>query len=187
MYPLVSRIFDTSGFPARWQCGSWSTAHGMTHIISDFAIAGAYATIPVSLAYFVLRRRDIPFLPVFWLFAAFIFFCGLGHFIEAFIFWHPLYRFSAAVKICTATASWATVIALIRILPQALELPGLAVLNERLKSEIRERTLAETRIQESYDELEQFSNNVVDREERMIELKSEVNSLLLELGRKARY
>ena len=77
MFDFIGNVLDTSDFPARWHCGSWSTAHGLTHIVSDFAIFGAYAAIPLALAFFVLRRRDVPFLPIFWLFVAFIFSAAL--------------------------------------------------------------------------------------------------------------
>src|SRR5687768_11120900 len=83
----ISQIYNTSDFPPRWDCGNWSEAHGWTHIISDAAIFGAYTAIPIVLVYFVLKRRDVPFPRIFWLFGAFIFFCGFGHLVEASIFW----------------------------------------------------------------------------------------------------
>lgn len=147
MFELVARLFDTSGFPPRWYCGRWSAQLGWTHILSDLAIFGAYAAIPAVLAYFVLRRRDIPFPGIFWLFVAFILSCGFGHFAEATIFWHPWYRFTAAVKVFTAIISWATVIALIPIVPRALRLPGLATVNRQLELEIAERKQAEQRFE----------------------------------------
>ena len=51
---------------------------------------------------------------------------GFGHMVEATLFWHPWYRFSGAIKVCTAVVSWATVLALLPVLPRALALPGLA-------------------------------------------------------------
>jgi len=125
MKEFLQKLFDTTGFPARWKCGVWSAELGWMHILSDLAIFGAYAAIPVSLIYFVRRRQDVPFPPIFWLFAAFIFACGFGHLVEATIFWHPWYRFSGAVKLFTAVVSWLTVGALIKVLPKALTLPGL--------------------------------------------------------------
>ncbi len=83
--------------------------------------------------------RTYRFPPVFWLFACFIFACGAGHLVEATIFWKPWYRFSGLLKMVTAVASWATVIALARALPSALHLPGLALINAQLRREIEER------------------------------------------------
>ncbi len=143
MREFFRQLFSTDGFPPRWNCGDWSDLHGWIHVCSDVAIAGAYAAIPIALGYFVIKRKDVPFPPIFWLFGAFILACGTGHFIEATIFWHPWYRLSGAVKLMTALVSWATVAALIRTVPQALHLPGLAKLNADLMREIEEKKTAE--------------------------------------------
>ncbi len=92
MLDFVTKQFDTQGFPPRWLCGSgWATdpSLGWLHVLSDCAIFGAYTAIPLVIAYFVLRRRDVPFPKIFWLFVIFIFACGTTHLIEAIIFWHP--------------------------------------------------------------------------------------------------
>lgn len=166
-------LLSTTDFPARWYCGNWSALHGWTHVVSDAAIAGAYAAIPLALIHFARKRRDVPFLPVFWLFGAFILLCGLGHLVEATLFWHPWYRLSALIKALTAVVSWGTVAALVPVVPRALEMPGLAQVNEQLRA--------------SNDELVRFADSVTGREERVIELKQEVNALLRELGREERY
>jgi len=103
------------------------------------AIFGAYTAIPLMLVYFVFRKKTGVFLPVFWLFAAFILACGFGHMIEATIFWQPWYRVSALVKAFTATISIATVIALIPLLPKFLSMRT----PEELEGEIADRKKAE--------------------------------------------
>ena len=74
MIEFFFKLLDTSDYPPRWHCGDWSMEHGWLHILSDLAIFGAYAALPVALVYFVRRRNDVPFLPIFWLFAASPFF-----------------------------------------------------------------------------------------------------------------
>jgi hypothetical protein len=208
MSNYIAELFDTSGFPARWHCGIWSDALGWLHIGSDLAIFGAYLAIPVVLMYFVLRKPDIPFPKIFWLFGIFILSCGFGHLLEAVIFWHPVYRFAGAMKLVTATASWATVLALIAITPKALQFPGLARLNQELalanaelllmmdrlqdrtanlQNEVADRTRAEESLNEHARELEQFNRLAVGRELRMVELKCEVNELAALLGKAMRY
>ena len=126
MLDFFSKLFDTSGFPPRWHCGVWTAGHGWLHIVSDLAVWSAYFTIPCILAYFVLRRRDVPFSNIFWLFGAFILACGTTHLMEAIIFWHPLYRLAGVIKLVTAIVSWGTVVALVPIVPKALAMhsPG---------------------------------------------------------------
>jgi two-component sensor histidine kinase len=137
MLDFFRRLFDTEGFPPRWRCGTgWTSELGWTHIISDIAIWGAYTAIPIVLAIFVIQRKDVPFPRIFWLFVAFIFFCGTGHLIEAIIFWEPVYRLSALVKVGTAVVSVATVCALIPTMPRALSLRS----PEQLEREVDLRT-----------------------------------------------
>lgn len=150
MIEQLRQLFDTSGFPARWHCGDWSDLHGWLHILSDLAIFGAYAAIPTSIAWFVSAKgREIAFPKLYWLFACFILSCGLTHLIEATIFWHPWYRFSGLMKVVTAVVSWSTVIALIKILPTAMNLPGMVRLNNDLIKEVADRKASEAALQES--------------------------------------
>ncbi len=153
MFDFLSRLFDTSGFPARWSCGSWSSEEGWLHIISDLCIWGAYTAIPIVIGYFVLKRKDVPFSRIFWLFGAFILACGSGHLIEAVIFWHPVYRLAGLVKLFTALVSWGTVIALVKVTPAALKFPGLATLNAELTHEVQERKDAEEQLRRGEDRL----------------------------------
>lgn len=150
MIEPIRQLFDTSGFPARWHCGDWSDIHGWLHILSDLAIFGAYAAIPTSIAWFVMAKgREVAFPKLYWLFACFILSCGLTHLIEATIFWHPWYRFSGMMKLVTAVVSWSTVIALIKILPTAMNLPGMVRLNNDLVKEVADRKASEAALQES--------------------------------------
>ncbi len=165
MVDFLRKLFDTAGFPARWRCGAgWveDPAVGWLHIVSDALIWGAYTAIPLVLGYFILKRRDVPFPRIFWLFCAFIFACGFGHLIEAAIFWWPAYRFSGVVKAATAVVSWATVLALVPVTPQALRLPALAKINEQLQREIDERSAVATELANQQARLRAVVEHAVD-------------------------
>lgn len=134
---FFSRLLDTSDFPARWSCGEWDPLTGWLHIGADVGIWFAYTTIPLLLVtVFLRRRRDLPAPGLFLLFAAFILACGFEHLLEAAIFWWPAYRLAALLKVVTALVSVATVVALARVLPRALELRGPA----ELEAEVAQRT-----------------------------------------------
>jgi two-component system, sensor histidine kinase and response regulator len=142
MLAFFWRLFDTSGFPPRWDCGvAWAQepAVGWIHIVSDLTVFAAYTAIPLMLLYFIFRKKTGAFLPIFWLFAVFILACGTVHLVEATIFWHPWYRLSALVKLITAVASVATVMALVRQMPKFLSLR----MPEELEREIAQRKRAE--------------------------------------------
>jgi two-component system, LuxR family, sensor kinase FixL len=148
MIDFFRRLFDGSGFVPRWYCGDWYSDGGFLgwlHIGSDVATWLAYTAIPFVLAYFLFQRRDVVFPRILWLFAAFIFACGMVHLLEAVLFWQPVYRLSGLVKFLTAVVSLTTVVALIRVAPDVVALPGLAAINEQLKREISERERAEER------------------------------------------
>lgn len=115
-------LLGKGDFPARWACGHWTPLHGWVHIIADLAIWAAYMAIPVLLVYFIFKRKDFQFPKIFWLFGLFIMTCGTGHLLEAIIYWEPIYRISAVVKVITAVASWATVFALIPLVSFILKL-----------------------------------------------------------------
>lgn len=124
---FFKELFDTQGFPPRWACGSrWTFELGTLHIVSDVIIFFSYISIPILLAIFISKRKDTPFIPIFWLFAGFITFCGLSHLLDASLFWHPWYRLFGLVKGITAVISLITVIALSRVIPKALQIPGMA-------------------------------------------------------------
>jgi PAS domain S-box-containing protein len=162
MFDLLSTLFDSSGIPARWHCGQWTAVHGWLHILSDLGIWLAYFTIPCILVYFVVRRRDVPFPSIFWLFGAFILACGTTHLMEAIIFWHPLYRLAGVIKLATAVVSWATVVALVPVLPKALAMrsPG------ELEREVAARREAENASQQANAELERKVEALRVSEER---------------------
>lgn len=110
-------------FPPRWYCGSWSDLLGWTHILSDLSIWAAYFTIPFVLLHFARKRREFPFSKVLLVFALFILSCGTVHFLEAVIFWYPVYRVSAVLKVFTAIVSWLAVYVLYIITPKFLQYP----------------------------------------------------------------
>lgn len=195
MLEFFRDIIDTTGFPPRWACGTaWTAGHGWLHILSDFGIFTAYFAIPVVIVYFVRSRRDIPFSNVMWLFAAFIMSCGIGHLLEAVIFWHPIYRLAGVVKCVTAIVSWATVFALVQIAPKLLSLPGLATVNAELQREVERRKELEQRMLKEMKRKERLNRRLrdfnavaVDRELQMIQLKREVNELSSRLGKQPQY
>ncbi|MCL4818211.1 MAG: response regulator [Vicinamibacteria bacterium] len=59
--------------------------------------------------------------------------------------------------------------------------------NRALEEDVAERRRAESRVAEQLSELQRWHRATVGRESRVLELKSEVNALLAELGRPPRY
>lgn len=146
---FFSNLFGTESWPPRWHCGMWTDFHGWLYICSDLAVWAAYFVIPVFLIKLIKQRPGIPFPSAFWLFAAFILFCGLTHLMDAIIFWWPAYRLSALIRFCTAGISWATIIALFKIFPQVLTLKT----SLEFDAEIAERKKVEETLRTSEQKL----------------------------------
>ncbi len=130
--PPISSLFDPSGFMPHGHCYLWQPQLIALHVVSDALIALSYLSIPVTLGYFVRRRRDLPFAKVFWAFAAFIVTCGLSHMMEIWTLWTPHYWLSGGVKAVTALASIATALMLFAFVPRGLALPSPAQLENAL-------------------------------------------------------
>lgn len=158
MYNILTQLFDASSFIPHGHCYLWKPGLVWLHLISDAIIALAYYSIPLTLFYFVRRRKDLPFYGIFLLFAAFIIFCGTTHIVSIWTLWFPTYWLSGLIKAGTSVISLFTAIELIPLVPQALALPSptqLQVANEALHSEIDERSRIEKELRQLQDELEQ--------------------------------
>jgi len=109
---------------------------------SDMIIALSYFGIPFFIIYIVLKRTDVPFNFLFWMFGAFIIGCGTTHlFGMGFFAKYP--ATSTVSKFLTGVISYATAVVLLQNLPTALNFPSPA----QLQSEIRERRKAEKKLQ----------------------------------------
>lgn len=142
-------LFGTESWPARWFCGEWSSFHGWLYICSDLAIWAAYFTIPFFLGVIIVRRKDLPFHGVFWLFVVFILACGTTHLIDALAFWWPAYRLNGLVRFVTAVVSWVTVAALFKVVPHAMTLRS----PQELEREVRQRKRAEEMLKTKHQQL----------------------------------
>ena len=109
---FVSNLFDTSDFPPRWHCGSWTLGLGWLHILSDLGVWSAYLAISVRARILRLasERRAIPHdhLAVRDLHPCVRYHAPDG----SVIFWWPAYRLAGLIKLFTAVVSWVTVFAL---------------------------------------------------------------------------
>jgi diguanylate cyclase (GGDEF)-like protein len=127
---LTTWLWDPSGLTPHGFCLLWEPGLLWLHALSDIAIGLAYFTIPFALLTFIRVRNDMIFRPVFGLFAAFILFCGAGHWLTLLTLWVPAYGLEGVVKAITAIVSILTAVAMWKLMPQALALPSPAQLRE---------------------------------------------------------
>jgi hypothetical protein len=72
------QLFSSGGFQPHGYCYQWNFGLVWLNVLSDFLIALAYFTIPVTLVWFIRKRRDVPFGWMFALFGVFIIACGIA-------------------------------------------------------------------------------------------------------------
>ncbi|MDY6941070.1 MAG: ATP-binding protein [Cyanobacteriota bacterium] len=157
MWQILKNIFSPEQYMPHGHCYLWQTPLVGLHVVSDFLIAIAYFSIPAMLAYFVLKRPDVPFLKVFVLFGAFIICCGIGHLLEIWTLWHPAYWLSGVEQGVTALVSCYTAASMVTLLPQFLSLKSpdeLESINQELQREIQERLKVEAELRRAYDQLD---------------------------------
>lgn len=155
---LFSNFFTSGPFIPHGHCYLWQKDLVWLHLLSDSFIALAYYSIPLTLFYFVYKRKDLPFNWIFLLFAAFIVACGTTHVMEVWTLWHPDYWISGVLKALTAMVSMVTAIELVPLIPKALALPSPAQLeqaNRNLQAEIQERLKIEAQLRQIQNQLEQ--------------------------------
>ena len=120
---VLRQIFSSADLTPHGFCLLWREDLLLLNAGADAAIGLSYYAIPIALAYFVLKRRDVAFGLLFWMFAAFILACGTTHWFEIWTIWDPAYGLQGAIKLMTAAVSVATAIAVWGLMPRALALP----------------------------------------------------------------
>ena len=172
---FLRTLFSPNDFMPHGFCYSWNAGLVWLHVICDSLIALSYLSIPVTLVYFIRKRRDLPFNWMFVAFGVFILACGATHVMEVWTLWHATYWLSGAVKVVTAIASLTTAVLLVKLVPRALALPS----PEELRREIAERSWAQA-------ELAQATNTLEQRvEDRTAEIAATNQILTQEIRRRA--
>jgi PAS domain S-box-containing protein len=139
---FLRQLFGSGDFQPHGYCYLWNTRLVWLHTVSDLLIALAYLTIPVTLLWFIRKRRDLPFSWIFVCFGVFIVACGATHVLEVWNLWHANYWLAGVIKAITAAASIVTAFLLIRLVPQALDLPSpqqWLFANAALQKEVQDR------------------------------------------------
>ena len=152
-------------------CYFWKPEILWLHVSSDILITLAYYSIPFTLTWFVLIRKDMPFRKIFVLFAIFIFACGTTHIMNVWTTWSGAYRIEGVVKAFTAIVSIVTATVLWYYLPTVLRLPApreLETTNRKLQTLAAESQKKASELAIANQELERFNEAMVGREEKKL-------------------
>ena len=162
LLPIIKQYFlSTAHFIPHGMCYLWKPGLVSLHLISNAVISLSYFSITVTLIYLVRQRSDIPFNGLFFLFVAFIVFCGSGHAFDIWTLWYPNYWLSGYMRFLTAVVSVSTVIALARQVPLIITIPSpgqIKTVNQNLQQEIKQRKKQEAQLKEK----ERFLRSIYD-------------------------
>lgn len=171
----------TEPFLPNGQCFAWAPDILWLHVISDAVIALAYVVIPVTLFVVVFRhhyREDQKDLT--YLFMAFIFSCGLAHAAGIYTAWVPAYHFEGWLKAITASISAVTALVLLSKLPDL-------VLNAGIQRKYEQMENNQRILEAQLAQMNSVYEASLGREERIIQLKKEINQELTRQGQPPRY
>jgi len=173
---MLNHWCSSGPFMPHGGCYLWMESLIALHAVSDAFIVLAYYSIPITLVYFVRKRKDLEFHWMFVCFAVFILACGTTHLMEIWNIWHANYWLSGSIKAITALASVPTAILLVKLIPQALALPRPDALRKAyaemelqvqkrtadLQAEIGERKAAEEVLRASEERYRTLFNSVIE-------------------------
>ncbi|MBT2189334.1 sensor histidine kinase [Sphingobium nicotianae] len=164
MNDIWSWLVNPTGLTPHGFCLTWAPGLIWLHAISDIVIGLAYFSIPVALTYFLMRRKDVEFRWIVYLFVGFIMACGMTHFMSVYVLWVAAYGVEGLLKLVTAILSVITAGLLWPLIPRLLALPSptqMTALNVALSNKIdeQERTnhlliASEERVRSANAELE---------------------------------
>ncbi|MGE0081666.1 MAG: diguanylate cyclase [Thiohalomonadaceae bacterium] len=102
----------------------WERAALLLHALANAGVALAAVLFPAGLAYLALRRRDLEYRGLLWLFAAALLAVGLAHGAAGWDLWAPDPWRSGIAKAGAAALMLLAAIAFLRWLPRARRLPS---------------------------------------------------------------
>ncbi|RHW33979.1 EAL domain-containing protein [Lysinibacillus yapensis] len=105
---------------------SMHTSYLPVQTVSDLLTSLAYFTIPLSILYFIKKRRDLKFKWMYLCFTLFILMCGITHLLHVLphIFaTHQFYTLQSIAAALTATISIITAILIWTVIPKLLKIP----------------------------------------------------------------
>ncbi|WP_019503749.1 PAS domain S-box protein [Pleurocapsa sp. PCC 7319] len=163
----MNELATIASFMPHGMCYLWKPGLVGLHLVGDGIIALSYFSIPITLMYILRKRTDIPFNSIFWLFAAFILFCGAGHAFNIWTLWHPDYWISGVIRLLTGLVSLATAIVLIIKIPQILTLPSPKQIN-RINQKLQEKIVELEQQKSIIRQQEEFLRSIYDNVQEAI-------------------
>ncbi len=135
-FPEMRELSFAESYLPHASCFLWNRQLITLHVLSDAMIGTAYFVISGILTWIAYQnRRQIPFGWMFVAFGGFIVACGITHFLEILVLWHPFYWLEGEAKLATALISVSTACLLPPLAPKIRRLLNDAEVTERAQEE----------------------------------------------------
>lgn len=180
MYQL-RQIISQPNFMPHGHCYFWQPDILWLHVGSNAVIGLAYLLIPLALVIFILKNKfKLPHKDLLYLSVAFISLCGLTHLMEVYTTWIPAYRLEGWLKAITASVSITTALVLLPKLSELLKTEDLQKKYDLLQS-------SQTALEARLNQMNSVFDASLGREDRIVQLKREINQELTKQGLPPRY
>jgi len=103
---------------------SWAPPLLWAMVAADMVLAAACFSVPFAILHFVRQRGPLPKSWVPMLLCAFALACGVSQVMDLWALWQPGYGLQPLGKTVSAVLAIVTVVALWRLMPQALKTPA---------------------------------------------------------------
>lgn len=122
----------------------------LLYIVVNLLVWSAYLLIPVAIIFYISKQtRYIHFGLLYKFFAAFLLIGGLTYLLDIINLWSTNHWFDITLRVLTAAISWATLLFLIRVLPEAFAMRS----QKEMEEEIERRIDAETKLKQNNQRL----------------------------------
>ncbi|MBV8467376.1 MAG: diguanylate cyclase [Burkholderiales bacterium] len=190
MSNVFSQLFGAGAFVPHGYCFAWSPGLLNLFVVANSAICLAYFSLPIFLITLSRRRPDMRAGKMLWMFAAFIFLCGLTHLLDIITIWYPLYWLTGWVELATGVISIGTAVLLWRTLPRLIALPStsqLADANRKLSEQMDAYRSQEAALRASEERYRELSESLdIKVRSRTAELADANNRLQREIDDRER-
>jgi len=174
MFPYLQKLFESTGYVPLGQCYSWQTEVLAVNLIGNIIIALTYFCTPFLVYYLTRKRNLLIHNYLFVVFSLFAILGGLRYVLEIVSIWQPVYYLLGIFKIFAGLFAVATLVILVRNLPQALGLDkarALKQVNDKLVEEGAERENAQIALRQANEALE---SRVQQRTGQLIKINREL-------------
>ena len=152
VFDFFKNLFSNDDFRSFWSYGDWTSFHSWFYMIGDFLLWSAYMVIPMFIVSYALKNgKTIKDNKLYYLFALFISLCAMTFFVDALMFWSPMYRLDALTRFIAGAASWVMVFYVMRNVSKAFSIRT----GDEMQEEIDQRIGVEKELKQKNEQLQE--------------------------------